>query len=313
MDMYSDLSTLPSNHWEAVLTIDGDPSTSGLQMLAAGNYTLEALVPQAGTVSNPNGRTGLRDAAGNALGRNGFQPNGADYSRSFTLLTSSQSSGSGAPLTGIETLVNQTAGGVQTTGTAIGTGTAQEYTQRTVAIDHSGDFAVVWTSYGQDDPSDPLAAGVYMRLYSRDNTPLTSETLVNTYTKGNQLDGTIAMDAAGDFVVVWASQGEDPDGSWGIYAQRFNSMGAKGRRRVPGEHPDHERSGGPRRGHEQLRRLRDRVGHQGTVVQLLQRYSRPDLRPLRQRGRRRVPRQLHGHSRRQRDPQQQRRCTPRWP
>ena len=267
---YSDLSTLPSNHWEAVLTIDGDPSTSGLQLLAAGNYTLVALVPQAGTVSNPNGRTGLRDLAGNALGSNGFQPNGADYSRSFTLLTTSQTSGSGAPLTGIETLVNQTAGGVQTTGTALGTGTAQEYTQRSVAMDHSGDFAVVWTSYGQDDPSDPLGAGVYMRLYSRDNTPLTSETLVNTYTKGNQLDGTIAMDAAGDFVVVWASQGEDPDGSWGIYAQRFNSMGAEGRRRVPGEYPDHERSGGPRRGHEQLRRLRDRMGHQGTVIQLLQ-------------------------------------------
>ena len=34
------------------------------------------------------------------------------------------------------------------------------------------------------------------------------------------------MDADGDFVVAWASKGQDPDGSSGIYAQRFNSMGA---------------------------------------------------------------------------------------
>ena len=101
--MYSDLSTLPSNHFEAVLTIDGDLSASGLQMLAAGNYTIEALVPQAATISNPNGRTGLRDAAGNALGLNGFQPNGQNYTVSFTLFTAAGTgSGSGAPLTGIE-------------------------------------------------------------------------------------------------------------------------------------------------------------------------------------------------------------------
>ncbi len=36
------------------------------------------------------------------------------------------------------------------------------------------------------------------------------------------------MDADGDFVIVWASEGQDPnDSSWGIYGQRFNSMGAK--------------------------------------------------------------------------------------
>ena len=54
-----------------------------------------------------------------------------------------------------------------------------------------------------------------------------AEVLVNTYTAGNQIQCSIAMDADGDFVVTWASEGQDSDGSWGIAAQRFNSMGEK--------------------------------------------------------------------------------------
>jgi len=41
------------------------------------------------------------------------------------------------------------------------------------------------------------------------------------------------MDADGDFVVVWASEGQDADGSWGVYAQRFNALGSRLGQRVP--------------------------------------------------------------------------------
>src|SRR5262249_7824350 len=44
-------------------------------------------------------------------------------------------------------------------------------------------------------------------------------------TTGNQIDPSVGMDAAGDFVVAWQSYGQD--GSfWGIYAQRYNAAGA---------------------------------------------------------------------------------------
>jgi hypothetical protein len=60
--------------------------------------------------------------------------------------------------------------------------------------------------------------------------PLGSEFQVNTYTTGNQIRSSVAMDDNGDFVVTW--QGGDiyntpgQDGSFsGIYAQRYNNVG----------------------------------------------------------------------------------------
>lgn len=48
---------------------------------------------------------------------------------------------------------------------------------------------------------------------------------INSYTANNQEEPVVAMDSAGDFVVVWTdSSGQD--GSYtGIYAQRYNSAG----------------------------------------------------------------------------------------
>jgi len=84
---------------------------------------------------------------------------------------------------------------------------------------------VVWTSYGQDDPADTDGAGVYMRMFDRDNEPLTNEFLVNTTVEGDQWRPAVAIDADGEFVVVWQSDEQDPDGSAGIYARRFSSIG----------------------------------------------------------------------------------------
>ncbi len=47
---------------------------------------------------------------------------------------------------------------------------------------------------------------------------------VNTTTVGDQAGPAVAMDADGDFVVVWASYGQDGDG-WGVFAQRYNASG----------------------------------------------------------------------------------------
>ncbi len=56
------------------------------------------------------------------------------------------------------------------------------------------------------------------------------ETQVNTTTAGAQQTtpdrNTVAMDALGNYVVVWASQNQDGSG-WGVYAQRYSAAGAK--------------------------------------------------------------------------------------
>ena len=61
--------------------------SAGHLPLHDGSYTIEALAPVAATPSSPTGSSGLRDKAGNALGRTGYVPNGQNYTRDFTVVT----------------------------------------------------------------------------------------------------------------------------------------------------------------------------------------------------------------------------------
>ena len=126
------------------------------------------------------------------------------------------------PQLGAERRVNQATGPEQRFSQSYGTGYGREESTRSVAVDHDGDFVVVWTSY---DPADPANGDVYMRLYDRNDNPLTGDIRVNTTTAGHQRNASVAMDADGDFVVVWESQGQDSDGSTGIFGRRFSSAG----------------------------------------------------------------------------------------
>ena len=102
----------------------------------------------------------------------------------------------------------------------VNTTTLGDQQSSTVAMDAAGNFVVTWSSYGQDGDG----WGVYAQRYDESGVALGSEIQVNATTAGNQLYSTIAMDAAGDFVVTWSSSGQDTDG-YGVYAQRFNSAG----------------------------------------------------------------------------------------
>jgi hypothetical protein len=55
--------------------------------------------------------------------------------------------------------------------------------------------------------------------------PVGSEFKVNAYTTGNQVDSSVAVDANGEFVVVWQSGGQDGSGL-GVFGQRYDSAGA---------------------------------------------------------------------------------------
>ena len=58
-------------------------------------------------------------------------------------------------------------------------------------------------------------------------TPAGGEFRVNTYTTERQYDARPAMEADGDFVVVWTSYLQDGD-SYGAFGQRFAPSGHRG-------------------------------------------------------------------------------------
>jgi hypothetical protein len=91
-----------------------------------------------------------------------------------------------------------------------------------VASAADGRFVVVWTDVSQDGSG----RGVFAQRYDASGTPQGGEFRVNSYVNHNQYTPKVASDPAGNFVVVWPSQGQD--GSYyGIFAQRFNASGAR--------------------------------------------------------------------------------------
>jgi hypothetical protein len=67
--------------------------------------------------------------------------------------------------------------------------------------------------------------GIYAQRYNSSGVAQGGEFQVNTTTTSDQTEPSVAMDAAGNFVIAWTDYSQDGDGD-GIYAQRYNSSGA---------------------------------------------------------------------------------------
>ena len=102
----------------------------------------------------------------------------------------------------------------------INTYTTSNQLYPSVARDSGGNFVVVWTSNTQDGAT----LGVFGQRYSTTGAPLGPEFRVNTYTTGAQYLPSVAVDGAGNFVVVWNSNGQE--GNLSIFGQRYASTGA---------------------------------------------------------------------------------------
>src|SRR5207302_1035718 len=92
--------------------------------------------------------------------------------------------------------------------------------------DGAGNFVVVWKSYGSAG-SDTSSYRMEERRVGKEGKPVGGEFQVNTYTTGCQNRPTVAGDGAGNFVVVWESDGSagsDTSG-YSIQAQRYDSSG----------------------------------------------------------------------------------------
>jgi hypothetical protein len=91
-----------------------------------------------------------------------------------------------------------------------------------LAVDPSGNFVVVWQSYGQDGDT----FGVIGQRFDASGARRGGEFQVNTYTTGSQALPAVSTDANGNFIVVWSSFGQDGDGL-GVFGQRFSAAGVR--------------------------------------------------------------------------------------
>ncbi len=114
----------------------------------------------------------------------------------------------GTPLEPEEYLVNTTVIGHQAAPTAA---MARE----------SGNFVIAWEG---ELTAEHTSFEVFAHLYDADAHSIRSEFLVNSGTAKDQVTAEVAMDADGDFVVTWTSEGIPGSGS-DVFARRFDPLG----------------------------------------------------------------------------------------
>jgi hypothetical protein len=90
-----------------------------------------------------------------------------------------------------------------------------------VASDADGNFVVVWESHGQDGDG----FGIYAQRFTAAGAAVGGEFRVNTTTTRDQTFPSVAMDADGDFVVVWQSR-RSGTSDYDLFAQRYTASGA---------------------------------------------------------------------------------------
>ncbi len=96
-----------------------------------------------------------------------------------------------------------------------------DQTEQSVTATASGGFVVAWKSSVGDGDGDSIHA----QVFDANGLLVGSEIQVNTYTTNHQrIPDVLGLDD-GDFIVFWASLGQDGS-SDGIYGQRFNADGS---------------------------------------------------------------------------------------
>jgi len=91
-----------------------------------------------------------------------------------------------------------------------------------VAAAAGGAFTVTWEDRSEIDGD---GAGVLMRRFASDGSPLGGDMQVNTSTGGDQYAPAIGMRDDGEFMVVWEAYGQEGLGD-GAFGQLFDSSGA---------------------------------------------------------------------------------------
>jgi large repetitive protein len=103
----------------------------------------------------------------------------------------------------------------------VNTATASDQFYPSASALSDGGFVVTWMSYNQDGNG----YGIYAQRYDAAGVADGGELRVNSTTAGNQMHPSASALSDGGFVVTWMSYNQD-GGGWGIYAQRYDAVGA---------------------------------------------------------------------------------------
>lgn len=99
--------------------------------------------------------------------------------------------------------------------------TTQGQSRPAIAADAGGNVVAVWSAFHEEGGGKQVTAGVVARRFNSQMAPLGDEIFVNQYTTNDQSSPDVAVDAAGNFVVVWQSEGQDGAGA-GVFGRRFD-------------------------------------------------------------------------------------------
>jgi hypothetical protein len=102
----------------------------------------------------------------------------------------------------------------------VNTNTLGSQYQASVGVDRAGRFVVSWTS------PDLYGKGVFAQRFTSAGAKVGPELRVNSTLPKDQKRSSLAMQPAGDFMVVWTSY-EQSGSHFDIYGQRFNVSGEK--------------------------------------------------------------------------------------
>jgi hypothetical protein len=103
----------------------------------------------------------------------------------------------------------------------VNTYTTDQQWATAVASDASGRFVAVWEGSGQDGDN----GGIFGQRYDAAGTPLGGEFQVNVYTANRQFSAGVAMDPAGNFLVVWTAGGGQDGMDTGVFGRRYDASG----------------------------------------------------------------------------------------
>lgn len=106
--------------------------------------------------------------------------------------------------------------------THVSTYTSDNQERSDITALNDGGYVITWSSYSQDGSG----FGIYGQRFNASGQKAGDEFQINTHTADHQEASKIAGLSDGGFVVTWQSSGQDGSGR-GIYAQRFDSTGAK--------------------------------------------------------------------------------------
>jgi len=103
----------------------------------------------------------------------------------------------------------------------INTRTSSNQANPAIAMDADGNFMIVWSSYFTGDRSNEI----FGQRFDPNSTHIGDEFQINTTTSGNQKEPSVAMNATGDFVVVWQGPRSEFENDEDIFTQRFDPNG----------------------------------------------------------------------------------------